>query len=117
MRAKLFLAWAVEMFGPIAMDRQERVARFVEEAIELAHAEAMPLDKLRRIMQRVYSRPKGDTAREIGQAQVTLECLAESIQISADDQANLEWERVQSIPPDEWGRRHAAKVEIGIAGE
>ena len=40
-RPKEFLAWAVRMFGPVALERQERLDRFIEEAIELAHAEGM----------------------------------------------------------------------------
>ena len=115
-RPREFLDWAVKMFGPIAMDDQERMARFVEEAVELAHAGFMPAEKLQAIIQRVYSRPAGTIRKEVGQAQATLECYAECMGLSADEEAAREWERVQSIPPEEWQRRHAAKVALGIAG-
>lgn len=114
-RPKEFLAWAVQMFGPIALDRRERLARFMEEAIELAHAEEMPPQMIARIVDRVYTRPPGNTPKEIGQAQACLECFAESIGLSSDIEAKIEWGRVQTIPPDEWQRRHAAKVDLGIA--
>lgn len=114
-RPKEFLAWAVEMFGPIALDREERLARFVEEAVELAHAEGMSMDLWDRIIQRVYHRPRGQTSKEIGQAQACLETFAESLGLSSDAEAAREFERVQAIPKEEWERRHAAKVTLGIA--
>jgi hypothetical protein len=110
-----FLAWAVDMFGPVAKLRSERLLRFVEEAIELAHAEGMERAYVTRITERVYSRPAGDTPKEIGQAQACLETFAENIGLSSADEAEREWRRVQEIPRDEWTRRHSAKQAIGIA--
>lgn len=115
-RPKEFLAWAVETFGPVALERKERLARFVEEAIELAHADGMKRADLDRLIERTYSRPIGHLWREIGQAQACLETYAEAIGVSADEQAQKEFDRVRSIPREEWTRRHAAKVDIGIAG-
>lgn len=114
-RPKQFLAWAVETFGPVALDRDERTARFVEEALELAHAEGLPEEVIRKIRTRVYSRQRGHVRREIGQALVMLECLAENIGVSAEDEAQREWERVQGIPKAEWTERHADKAALGIA--
>jgi hypothetical protein len=114
-RPKAFLQWAIETFGPVASNRDERAARFVEEAIELAHAEGIGLLTIYRIMWRVYNRPRGNTAREIGQAQATLECLAENIGLSADAEAEREWARVQAIPKEQWTARHDAKVAQQIA--
>lgn len=115
LRPKRFLRWAFEMFGHVAHDRQERLSRFVEEAVELAHAENMPRELLGKITERVYSRERGFVAKEIGQAQATLEMFAESIGLSSDGEAQREWDRVQSIPREEWERRHSAKVALGIA--
>lgn len=114
-RPKKFLAWATDIFGPIALDRQERLARFVEEAIELAQAENMDRALLGKIIDRVYSREAGWTPKEIGQAQACLECFAESIKESADKLASLEFDRVRCIPREEWTRRYEAKKAIGIA--
>lgn len=115
-RPREFLAWAIKMFGPMAMDDQERLARFTEEAVELAHAGFMPREKLQAIVERVYTRPSGTIRKEVGQAQATLECYAECLGLSAEEEAAREWQRVQEIPQEEWRRRHAAKVAIGIAG-
>lgn len=114
-RPKDFLAWAVQMFGPVALDRDERMDRFLEEAIELAHADGVGRLHLNRIINRVYDRPAGDVPKEIGQAQACLECFAESIGLSSDAEASREFERVKAIPQAEWTRRHKAKVALGIA--
>jgi hypothetical protein len=113
-RPKRFLEWSGETFGPIAFTRGERLSRFIEEAIELAHAEGMKVELLNRISARVYSRQAGELSKEIGQAQATLEMFAESIGLSSDAEAAREWERVRGIPKEEWQRRHAAKIAIGI---
>lgn len=83
--------------------------------MELAHAEGLPPDMVARIFARVFSRPRGDRNREVGQALATLECLAENIGVSAEDEAQREWERVQSVPKAEWTKRHADKATLGIA--
>lgn len=114
-RPAAFLAWARKMFGPVALVRGERLLRFVEEAIELAHAEGMERAVLDRVSDRVYARPAGETPKEIGQAQACLETFAESIGLSSASEAKREWERVQAIPKSEWERRHNAKQKIGIA--
>lgn len=114
-RPRAFLAWSVGVFGRIALNRDERAARFIEEAIELVHAEEMPRDTVERILARVYERPAGSVPKEVGQAMATLECLAENLDIDADAECSKEFARVQSIPQAEWDRRHSAKVALSIA--
>lgn len=114
-RPREFLAWAVEMFGPVAKVRGERLMRFIEEAVELAHADNMELETLHAIIRRVYSRQPGVIEKEIGQAQACLETYAENFGVSSAELAQKEWLRVQQIPRDEWERRHTAKQAIGIA--
>jgi hypothetical protein len=110
-----FLDWAIGIFGPVAADRHERAMRFVEEAIEVAHAEGVLEIALGNMIERVYTRKPGDIAREIGQASATLEMLAASIGVSASDEAAREFARVQRLPKEHWQKRHAAKVVLGIA--
>ena len=114
-RPSRFLNWAEETFGRVALDPRERTMRFVEEAIELAHAIGLDAGTVEAIIGRVYFRQPGTVPREIGQALATLELLAKAIGIDADKEATAEFYRVQSIPKEEWARRHAAKVAIGIA--
>lgn len=114
-RPARFLAWAHETFGDIALDPEERTLRFVEEAIELAHASGVLHVTLQAIVRRVYAREPGAIPREIGQSLATLELLAKAIGLDADAEASKEFHRVQSIPKEEWARRHGAKVALGIA--
>jgi hypothetical protein len=114
-RPSRFLTWAHKTFGDTALDPRERALRFIEEAIELAHASDIDHVTLQAIVKRVWSRPPGDVPREIGQALATLELLAKATGIDADAEATKEFHRVQSIPQAEWDRRHSAKAALGIA--
>lgn len=115
LRPKQALQWATSMFGEVALDPRERTMRFVEEAIELAQAMGLDPETVLAIRDRVYSREQGLIRKEIGQCAMTLEVLAESIGMNANDEATREFARVQSIPREEWQRRHEAKQAIGIA--
>lgn len=114
-RPSRFLTWAHETFGEIALDRRERAMRFLEEAIELAQAAGLSIEVIDKIMWRVYQRQPGDMKKEIGQALATLELLAKATGIDADAEATKEFYRVQSVPKEEWAKRHGAKVALGIA--
>jgi hypothetical protein len=112
------LKWAVDTFGgiddrdPIALD--ERVRRYFEESAELFQACGLDLDSAVKILKRVFGRPPGEPEKELGQAQMTLSILAEVLGITAVDAEIHEFERVQSVPREEFRRRHRAKSEIGI---
>jgi hypothetical protein len=106
--------WIIVDF--LSNQSKERLARFFEEAVELVHADGMKRADLNRIIERTYSRPIGHLYQEIGQTQACLETYAEAIGVSADEQAQKEFDRVRAIPREEWTRRHAAKVALGIAG-
>lgn len=114
-RPSRFLMWARETFGDVALDPRERTMRFVEEALELAHASDVDHVTLQAIIKRVWARPAGDVPKEMGQALATLELLAKATGIDADAEATKEFYRVQSIPKEEWAKRHGAKVALGIA--
>lgn len=114
-RPSRFLSWAHETFGDIALNPAERLMRFTEEAVELAFACDMPRETLDKIIARVYSRPPGNIKQEAAQCQATLELWAKVLRIDLDAAATEEFYRVQSIPKEEWERRHGAKVALGIA--
>jgi len=114
-RPSRFLDWAHDTFGEIALNPAERTMRFVEEAVELALACNMPRETLDRITARVYGRAQGNIEQEVAQCQVTLELLAKVLRVDLDAVATAEFQRVQSIPKEEWERRHGAKVALGIA--
>jgi uncharacterized protein with PIN domain len=109
--------WAVQTFGIVAICRDERAARFLEEAIELAHAIGLSETMAEAILARVYSRNRGDVAQEIGQSMLTLECLAQNEELCADDLARQEFDRVRALPKDYFVKRQNAKAKLGIGGE
>jgi hypothetical protein len=114
-RPSHWLQWAEETFGPVALDRRERLLRFMEEAVELSHAMGLDAATVEAIVRRVHSRPAGDIRREAGQVQACFECLVRVLGVDADAEATSELARVKTIPTSEWAIRHAAKVAIGIA--
>lgn len=114
-RQRKVLAWAVDNFGWIAKNRDERAVRLAEEAIEVAQAEGVPLDVVMTVAQRVYSRPVGDLKREIGGVAITLDALAENVGLSVTEEAEREFARVLSKDKDWWTRKHGEKVAAGTA--
>lgn len=109
------LAWAVNSFGPIARNRDERAARLAEEAIEIAQAEGVSLDIVVRIATRVYSRPAGELWQELGGLGITMLAFAENAGLNVDTCTEREWRRVLSKTPEWWAKKHAEKVEAGTA--
>lgn len=109
------LEWAVDKFGEIARHPRERAMRFVEEAIELAQTQEVSAADMTAIVTRIYSRPRGDVAKEIGQVGMTFEAMAENIGLQVAPLIAAEIKRVKLIPKEEWQRRHAAKVAVGAA--
>ena len=114
-RPEQVLRWAVNTFGLVARNRDERAARLVEEAVEVAQAEGVAIDVLERIVRRVYSRPAGDVAQEIGGLAMTLDACAENIGIDAQQEAWRELGRVLDLPRDHFVKKHAEKAADGVA--
>ena len=114
-RQKRVLAWATENFGPTARNRDERAARLVEEAIEIAQVESVPAEVVARILARVYSRPIGELGREIGGVAITLDALAENAGYSVEAEANRELASVLAKDKAWWTNKHAEKVAAGTA--
>lgn len=115
-KQKEVLSWAVDTFGPIASDKQERVKRFAEEAIELCQACGLSRDLLTKIVSYTYNRECGAIHKEIGQVGVTLATLAEVCGEDMGKEINNEFERISSIDKSVWQARQNKKAEIGIGG-
>lgn len=113
----LALIWAIDIFGDVAADKSERAMRFIEEAVELIHAAQLDRRTLSKIIERVYSRPPGAIDREFGQAAFCLATLGKAWGVHVETEMRAEFARVQSIPKEEWERRHAAKTKIGITAD
>lgn len=85
--------WMERAFSADPTDQDERRDRFAEESIEVAHALGITREDHHRLVDYVHSRPLGDPAQEIGQAEFTLACLADFISVDMIGQAERELAR------------------------
>src|SRR6516225_1266202 len=95
-------SWVDACFGPdVASDKRECSLRFVEEALELAQACHMTKDEAHSLVERIYSRPKGVRAQEVGGVMVTLAalCSAQGIDLAESAEAELArlWMKIEEI--------------------
>jgi len=104
LRALQFRArdWSHQCFGrERAIDKQERVFRFLEEALELAQACGCSKSHAMQLADYVYARPAGDLLNEFGGTMLTMLVLGEahSIDVSVATEAELKanWANMQKI--------------------
>lgn len=117
-RQRVVMAWACRAFTvKIARNPIERCLRFFEEAAELVHALGLSRAQCDAILDRVFSRPKGNPEQEIGQVGLTLLALAECEGFSADEAEAAELKRILSLPDEHWRKRQNAKAEAGLGGK
>lgn len=84
--------WVVACFGPeVAMDRAERMRRFLEEGLELAQSLGCPREVVGQIVDYVYARPAGEPGQEIGGVMMTLAalCSAHGFDMAGEGRAEL----------------------------
>lgn len=115
---KILDRWVRETFGvALAEDRHERIARLVEEVIELAQAEDFPSVRIIDIASHVYAKPKGVARLEAGGVFVTLLAYLNCIGENATHVLQDELRRIYAIPHEVWAKRHALKAQKGIAAK
>ncbi len=114
-RPRAMLDWCTRTHGLVALDRQERAMRLLEEAMEVAQCEGITPGIMEKMARRTGSRPAGYLAQEVGQVMNLLECLAENAGLDARAEGEREFARCQAVAQEEWDRRHAAKVAAGTA--
>lgn len=113
-RPRAMLDWCWATFGSVALDRQERAMRLLEEAMEVAQCEGITPGLMARMAHRTGARPPGQLAQEVGQMMNLLECLAENAGLDARAEGEREFARCRAVVQEEWDRRHAAKVASGV---
>lgn len=102
--------WCVKTFGEKARLPKQRGSRTLEEAAELAQALGVEKTDADAIVARVFSRPAGDPAQELGGLMVTTWALAEAIGLDANTQGLKEFGRVLKTDPEVFRRKQADKV-------
>ncbi len=101
--------WIVACFGEqIANDKVERNQRFMEEALELVQACDGTAEDCHRLVDYVFSRPKGDKSQEVGGVMTTLNslCLAHGISTEDAGAEALEsiWAKIDKIRAKQAGK-------------
>jgi hypothetical protein len=88
--------WAERCFtNTTLLNKTERCARFLEEALELVQSLDLAKDKALALVEYVYNRPTGEPRQELGGVQVTLAVLC----------------IVHGFDPDVWGEIELARCE------
>ena len=107
--------WITTRFGRTALeDAQERIARVVEEACELAQASGMEIADLEAIAAYVYARPPGEVKQEAAGVTVTLFALAEAHRFDLLLETEKEIERITHLSATISQRKQAAKAAVGV---
>lgn len=88
--------WMKLVFGIRARNREQRIARFMEEALELAQACEMTQSQIEQLTRYVYDRPKGRVGQEISGVLVTLSALATSEGVVMQHEIYKELKRIQT---------------------
>jgi NTP pyrophosphatase (non-canonical NTP hydrolase) len=101
--------WLIACFPPTSVsDRQERMQRFLEEALELAQATGCSKAEALELVDYVFARGIGDVRQEVGGVMVTLAglCHAANVDLEGAAQAELErnWNRIDRIRAKQAGR-------------
>ena len=106
--------WAVRTFGVGASQRDERLCRFFEEALEFVQACGVSRAMVNTIVEYVYSRPVGEARQEAGAAGLTLLAACEVLGFSADDAERAEFVRALSKDPTKLRDKQNVKAAAGV---
>lgn len=109
--------WMSVCFSPdITLDVNERMYRFLEEALELAQASGCSPEDARELVEYVFRRPIGEAKLEAGGALVTLAglCAASGIDMLAAGEEELarNWERLEIIRAKRAQRRSHSPLPL-----
>lgn len=110
--------WAIQTFGQAcAGNPQERIRRFLEEALELAQAVGMGAGEAHAMVDYVFARPVGEVHQEVGGVSVSLLALCENLGLSAHAEEVREVTRVLALDPVALRAKQQAKHGAGVAGQ
>lgn len=125
--ADLAWDWGVRAFGRQHMvDTRVRALRMLEEAIELGQACSLDKETVHLLVDKVFERPVGDPAQELGGVMLTLAVLERLIAFPSpypiygmrttglDYYLRKEVRRCLSKPPEHFAKRNQEKLDLGL---
>lgn len=102
----------IRTFGVDNMtNREERLLRFLEEALELVRAGGLDIDHVKSVVDYEFSRPQGDATQEFGGAACTLFAAADAHGLDLLDCAGAEIRRVENLPVGSAKKKHDGKPD------
>lgn len=114
-RQQIAHKWALECFGEAHVKNPaQRALRLLEEAVEMAQACGVTQDMAQKCVDVVYSRPVGEPFNEAGGIGLTLLILCETLEFDAEHAEAFELGRVLAKPREEFYKRNAEKVALGL---
>lgn len=109
------LQWAIEAFGEQeATSIVQRGVRHAEEGLETAQACGVDAGMIHKLVDHVWSKPKGELFKEIGGSRLTLRVLAQAAGLDADEAERVEFARVLTKPLEHFRQRNQAKNDAGF---
>ena len=107
--------WLAACFPPsVRSDRRERTHRFLEEALELAQANACSREDAIALVDYVFGRPAGQAEHEVGGVMVTLASLCSAVRINMAEAGNREldrnWDRIDAIRAKQQSKPHGSPL-------
>jgi len=111
--------WLFQCFGhKISSDKLERADRLIEEALELVQAVGYPEERVKALLQYVYSRPMGEPRQEVGGVMVTLAAFCWSYGIDLDEAAQTElariWTKIDAIRAKQAAKPTGSALPIAV---
>lgn len=105
------ISWLGRTYGQQTLEKEERSLRYAEESMELLQAAGVDKDTLLKIVDHVYSRPKGDVDQEVTGSYITLVGMCHAHGIDLHNSVDNELDRVEQIK-DACRTKHDSKPEF-----
>lgn len=106
--------WVERTYGAASLHNLDnRVARIVEEAVELGQAQGLDQQMVERIVHRAYSRPKGEVRQEAAGVLFTFLVWAKVAGVNIWRELRTEVERVERKDPEFFRAKQRDKFAAG----
>ncbi len=111
---KKIVTWVAGTYGRASlMDRKNRAARVVEEALELFQSEGGTPEEADKIAKRTFSRPVGEPRQEAAGVQFTLLAYGYAANIDPVEACAEEVARVTAMPVEHFRAKQREKFAAG----